>query len=46
MAIKVIRICDRCKKEYEQTINENQEEFICPIPFICSDCILTEVMQK
>ena len=46
MAIKVARICDHCKKEYEQIINEEEEEFICPIPFVCSDCLLMEAIQK
>ncbi len=45
MAIKVIRICDDCGEEYPQIIYEDEKEFVCPVDFTCSDCILKQAKQ-
>ena len=41
MAIKVIRICDCCEKEYEQALiigKEQTEEY--RVSFLCSSCLI------
>ena len=52
MAIKVIRICDKCGLEYPQSISPffgyetKEKEYTCPIDFVCSDCILKEYKRQ
>ena len=46
MAIKVIRICDKCGGEHEQIIEPTQETYECPVAFECSDCILEEALAQ
>ena len=46
MAIKIIKICDDCGKEYEQIsteilVDDNGKKYIdYPVDFICLSCIL------
>ena len=47
MAIKVIRICDKCKKKYKQIIDKLEINTVkYDIDFICSDCILKEQKEQ
>ncbi len=38
--IRVIRICDKCGKDYEQELPPDSEFVRYEIDFICSDCFL------
>jgi hypothetical protein len=40
MAIKITRICDTCKKDYNQVIVSQGETVEYPVDFTCSDCVL------
>lgn len=51
MAIRVIRICDECKKEYKQIIDKQiidtiNREITYKIDFLCSDCVLIKAKQE
>jgi len=52
MAIKVIRICDKCGLEYPQSTlpffnyETKEKVYTCPIDFVCSDCILKESRRQ
>lgn len=46
MGIRVTRICDLCKGEFDQIIEQpSSEEYTCSIDFICSDCVLEEAIM-
>ncbi len=44
MAIEVTRICDDCGAKHKQIIDVDLyldgDDFVCPVTFICSDCII------
>ena len=44
MAIEVTRICDNCGEKHKQIIDVDLyldgEDFVCPVAFTCSSCIL------
>ncbi len=40
MGLQVIRICDECGAKHEQIITVHETEFVCPITFTCSNCII------
>ncbi len=46
MAIEVTRICDECGTRHKQIIDVDLyldgEDFVCPVHFTCSSCILRE----
>lgn len=48
MAIRVIRICDQCKKEYEQNLDHLFGECVVTyrLKFYCSDCLLEYLREK